>query len=181
MRVNRTVVSIVVCLAFASGGYLFAAAQDAASEPRTVRLVSRKKTPEKDNYVHATFSFEYGVNGEEARKITRNDWDLIFGNSPTPDSFDVTTVTDDCSRILDLGEFTWNSKIDVPRLAAHAQPTREPSVKAIVGHGYLVHTKDRDTDLYAIFRVEELEPGESVTISWKIIPSPELRRADKNE
>jgi len=39
---------------------------------------------------------------------------------------------------------------------------------------YVVHTKDRETDMYALFRVEALEPGKSVTISWKRIQSPEI-------
>jgi hypothetical protein len=38
---------------------------------------------------------------------------------------------------------------------------------------YVVHTKDTNTDLYALFRVEALEPGKSVTISWKGVQSPE--------
>lgn len=143
------------------------------NEPRRVTLESRKKTNGPDNYVNATFSFEHGVNGAEARAKTRNDWDIIFGNSPEPDSFDVTMVTDDCSRILDLGAFNWGDAFTVPLLRAHRVPTREPSVKAVVGHMYVVHTKDRETDMYALFRVEALEPGMSVTISWKRIQSPE--------
>jgi len=147
---------------------------DGQNEPRRVTLVSRKKTNDDDNYVNATFSFEHGVNGAEARALTRNDWDILFGNSTEPDSFDVTMVTDDCSRILDLGAFNWGETFTVPLLRAHRVPTREPSVKAVVGHMYVVHTKDRETDMYALFRVEALEPGKSVTISWKRIQSPEI-------
>lgn len=143
------------------------------NQPRRVTLESRKKTNDHDNYVNAAFSFEHGVNGAEARAVTRNDWDILFGNSPEPDSFDVTMITDDCSRILDLGAFNWSDAFTVPLLRAHRTPTREPSVKAVVGHMYVVHTKDRETDMYALFRVEALEPGKSVTIAWKKIQSPE--------
>lgn len=56
--------------------------------------------------------------------------------------------------------------------------------KPIVGHIYVVHTHDGERDLslpsdfskqfdfYTLFRVEELKPNESCTISWKRIPAP---------
>jgi hypothetical protein len=141
--------------------------------PQTVRLLARKNLDGFDNYTQAAFSFKFGVNGDSELGITLNNWDLLFGNSPVPDAFDVTMVTDDCSRIKDLGALTWLDPFKVPALPAHPKPTREPSVKAIVGHMYLVHTKDRDSDHYALFRVEALEPGTAVTISWKLTPSPE--------
>jgi len=148
-------------------------AQTLSGEPQTVTLLARKKVDGVDNYTQAAFSFKYGVNGDAALKVTRNNWDLLFGNSPLPDAFDVTMVTDDCSRIKDMGALNWSDAFDVPTLPAYPQPTREPSVKAIVGHLYVVHTKDRDDDHYALFRVESLEPGKSVTISWKLVASPE--------
>jgi hypothetical protein len=147
--------------------------QGNSAAPQYVTLVKRVKVGEQDSYTQAAFSFKYGINGETALPTTKNNWDLLFGNSPTPDAFDVTMVTDDCSRIRDLGEFKWTDNFEVPALPAYQQPTREPSVKAIVGHMYLVHNKDRDSDHYALFRVEALEPGVSVTISWKLIPAPE--------
>ena len=81
-------------------------------------------------------------------------------------------VTDDRSRIRDLGEHTWTKTFAVPTLAAYEEPEREPSVKAVEGHIYLVHARDTDSDLYVLFRVEKLIPGERVEISWKIIPKP---------
>jgi hypothetical protein len=145
----------------------------AYGEPQRITLLARREVNGYDNYVEAAFSFEHGINGKDSLKVTRNDWDLLFGNSPTPDAFDVTTVADDCSRIKDLGELSWSDSFEVPVLLAHPAPTREPSVKAVLDHMYVVHTKDRETDLYALFRVESLTPGKSVTISWKVIPSPE--------
>ena len=143
---------------------------------KTATLQARRTIDGRDNYVDAAFSFERGVNGEEGRKLTRNDWDLLFGNSPEGDTFDVTMVTNDYSRIKDLGELNWGAGYRVRPLPAYSTPTREPSVKAVAGHMYLVHTADQDSDLYALFRVEALEPGKSVTISWKIIPSPEEKK-----
>ena len=149
-----------------------ATGQTISDAPQLATLLKRTKIGEQDNYTLAAFSFKYGVNGDAALKLTRNNWDLLFGNSPTPDAFDVTMVTDDCSRIKDLGKLNWTDKFDVPELPAYLEPTREPSVEAIVGHMYLVHTKDRDNDHYALFRVESLAPGENVTISWKLVPAP---------
>ena len=143
------------------------------NEPRRVTLVARRIIEGVDNYVDATFSFEHGINGVGAVPLTRNDWDILFGNSPSFDTFSVTMVVDDCSRIQDIGAFDWSDAFQVPVLSAHPVPTREPDVAAVVGHMYVVHTKDSDTDLYALFRVESLEPGKSVTISWKSVRSPE--------
>lgn len=145
----------------------------AQSTPRTVTLQARKKIGNSDNYRQAAFSFKYRVNGDAAMSIIRNNWDVLFGNGPLADAFDVTMVTDDCSRIKDLGAFKWTDAFNVPVLPAYAQPTHEPSVKAVVGHMYVVHTKDRDNDHYALFRVESLDPGKTVTISWKVILAPE--------
>jgi len=125
-----------------------------------------------DNYAYATYSFKFGGNGAEVQKLCRNNWELIFGNSPEADSFDVTTVTDDRSRILDLGDHRWDDNFEVPNLPAYEKPQREPSLKAIAGHMYLVHSRDTDTDLYTLFRVEKLVPGVRVDITWKLIPAP---------
>lgn len=148
-------------------------AQSLAGEPQTVTLLARQKTDDTDNYTQAAFSFKHGINGDWSLTVTRNNWDILFGNSPLPDAFDVTMIVDDCSRIKDLGALNWSDLVEVPVLRAHAEPTREPSVKAIVGHMYLVHTSDRDNDHYALFRVEALESRKTVTISWKFVPSPE--------
>jgi hypothetical protein len=51
-------------------------------------------------------------------------------------------------------------------------PTNEPDINAVVGHMYVVHTKDRETDLYFLFRVEALDPLKRVTISWKAVQRP---------
>lgn len=143
------------------------------AQPRLVTLPARRVTNGHDNYVDATFSFEHGMNGEAALPFTRNDWDILFGNTPSVDGFSVTMVVDDRSRIQDMGALNWGDNFQVPILLAHPVPTNEPEVAAIVGHMYAVHTRDTETNLYALFRVESLEPGKSVTISWKSVQSPE--------
>lgn len=154
------------------GSGLLIAAQTPSEEVKTGRLLKRVIEKGVDNYVYATYSFKLGGNGPEVQKLCRNNWDLLFGNSPMEDAFDVTMVTDDRSRIKDLGRFNWEQQFHVPRLAAYEEPETEESVKAIVGHMYLVHTRDTDNNHYVLFRVEKLVPGESVEISWKVIPPP---------
>jgi len=44
--------------------------------------------------------------------------------------------------------------------------------RVVTGHVYVVHSKDRDTDFYTLFRVEKLVPSDQVTISWKVVPAP---------
>src|SRR5689334_22687933 len=85
-------------------------------KPQTVTLLKRTTVDGVDNYTQATFSFKYGVNGDAALKLTRNNWDVEFGNSSLPDAFDVTMVTDDCSRIKDLGALKWSKHLRVPSL-----------------------------------------------------------------
>lgn len=170
MKISATIF-LAVCFCFAGNVYC----QISDSATKTVTLESRRAADKKDNYTSAAFSFEKAVNGESGKQLTRNDWDLLFSTirkidgTTVKDVFGVTMVTDDCSRIKDLGEFNWTDNFEIPELPAYDKPTREADVEAAVGHIYLVHTKDRDSDLLALFRVEELKPGESVKISWKLI------------
>lgn len=160
---------IVLAVLIGLGSLIPIAAQSAKDEIKTGKLVTRKKENGVDNYVYATYSFKFGGNGPEIKRLCRNNWDLLFGNSPTPDAFDVSMVTDDRSRIKDLGKYDWTDKFHVPKLVAYEEPETEESVKAVVGHMYLVHTRDNDHNHYALFRVERLVPEESVEISWKLL------------
>jgi hypothetical protein len=159
-------VLILVCLIPVCG-------QNPSNKVKTGTLMKREVRNGVDNYPYAAYSFKFGGNGTEIQKLCRNNWELLFGNSPEPDSFDVTMVTDDRSRIRDLGSHTWRKKFVVPNLPAYETPQREPSVKAIEGHVYVVHAKDTDTDLYALFRVEKLVPAIRVDITWKLILTPQ--------
>jgi hypothetical protein len=167
---NQLIFLVIITIVL--GNVIPVPAQTSSDEVKNGRLLKRKKENGVDNYAYATYSFQLGGNGPEIQRLCRNNWDILFGNSPMGDAFDVTMVTDDRSRIKDLGEYNWGERFDIPTLAAYEEPEREPSVKAIEGHMYMVHTRDRDTNLYALFRVEKLVPGESVEISWKVIPPP---------
>ncbi|HEU4768925.1 MAG TPA: hypothetical protein VFS77_16185 [Pyrinomonadaceae bacterium] len=142
-------------------------------DPPRVTLPARRIINGHDNFADACFSFEFGTNGQAAVPLTLNDWDLLFGNTPGIDTFDVTLAGDDRSRIQDLGALNWSDEFQVPVVTPHPVPTNGPDTDVHVGHIYVVHTKDSNSDLYALFRVESLDPGKSVTISWKVVPSPE--------
>jgi hypothetical protein len=142
-------------------------------EPRQVTLPARRVINGQDNFADACFSFEFGLNGEANVRLTRNDWDILFGNSPDKDTFQVTLAGDDRSRIQDMGPLNWSDSFQVPVLIPLPAPANTPGIDAVVGHMYVVHTKDTTTDLYALFRVEALVPLTSVTISWKSVQSPE--------
>ena len=135
------------------------------SAENSVVLLSRTKY---NDHEKATFSFEHGLR-DDPNNLTHNDWDIEFGNGG--DFFGVTMVNDDCSRITDLGKLTWHEVelAALPQLPAHSQPTREPQVRAIPGHMFMVHTKDRDSELYALFRVESLVSGDRCEITCRVL------------
>jgi hypothetical protein len=143
------------------------------TEPRRVTLVARRVINGRDTWADAVYSFELDMNGERAVQFTLNDWDVLFGNDPNVDSFQVSLAGGDRSRIKDLGALNWTDPFQVPVLTPHPVTANEPDVNAIVGHMYAVHTKDTETDLYFLFRVEVLDPGKSVTITWKSVRSPD--------
>jgi len=162
-------------------------------EPATITLLSRAKYEKTfPGNGKSSFSFRYGVRSEVAPEVTRDNYELQYGNitwNGDNDWFIVTLATDDRSRIKNLGELNWSDILNVPFLPAGIEPHkgfRGPSTtetfeqssdgqvtKVVAGHMYVVHTKDPHTDLYALFRVEKLVPGDEVTISWKLVPSPE--------
>ena len=106
-------------------------------------------------------------------------------------------TTDDCSRIKNLGKLNWSDIVEVPILQASVQPhkgIKSPSktetfeessdgqvTKVIVEHMYVVHSKDSSSDFYTLFRVDQLLPSDKVTISWKVVPSPEYVVKTKSE
>lgn len=166
---NSRTCLLVVTILIITGFCNALLAQGVDVEPKFITLEKRQTIDDSDNYIRAAFRFRYGLNGEDGLKLTRNNWDVLFGNSPTPDSFDVTMVTDDRSRIVDLGKLDWTDSLNLPDLPAYEKSTRDPSVPAVVGHMYFVHTCDSDTDHFSIFRVENLEANKNVTISWKLL------------
>lgn len=118
------------------------------------------------------------------------------------DWFDISISKRSYSQIEDMGALNWDDIYDIPLLTVSSEPHNEEwkfdcsncinnslnkvkitpenaLVKVIAGHMYLIHIKESNyakevnKDLYAMFRVESLKSGDEVTISWKIVPSPE--------
>ena len=154
------------------GSGVLTSAQTPSEEIKTGKLLARAVENGVDNYIYATFSFKFGGNGPEVQKLCRNNWDILFGNSVLDDGIDVTMVVDDRSRIKDLGRYKWEHQFNVPRLSAFEEPDRQEAVKAILGHIYLIHVRDRDNNHYALFRIDRLISDESIEISWKLISPP---------
>ena len=161
-----------------------------AVEPNTVTLFSRAKYQDKfEGYGKSTFSFKYGVRSDDVgREVTRNYYELQYGQinwNGDSDWFTVTSVTDDRSRIKDLGEMNWSDIVEIPLLPASTEleginmPSKghegSSNVARVVGgHLYVVHSKrsGSDSDFYTLFRVDNLVPSDQVIISWKVVPSP---------
>jgi hypothetical protein len=194
MRIRNTAVFMSLVLSFStivSVGQVLD--QDSNTNLQTISLMARK-TDNYDNYTKAAFNFRLGINGDDAVRNPRNEWDLLYGNislNGDKDWFTVAFGRGDRSRIKELGELTWTDHIEIPVLPACSEegdcttvifPSRlskksitdvNPNVvRAATGQMYLVHKKNRDADFYALFRVEALEPSETCTISWKLIPPP---------
>jgi hypothetical protein len=191
---------VVACLSMCFAFGPSASAQQAAgigswreNAAKTITLYSRAKYKEQFvGYGKSTFSFKYALRSDDVdQAVTRNDYELQYGGmniNGDSDWFGVTMVTDDCSRIKDLGEQTWAEIVNVPLLPASVEPQRGVSLsfqtrnfeessngqvtRVAEGHMYVVHSKDTDSDFYTLFRVDKLVPSDSVTISWKNVPSP---------
>lgn len=118
-------------------------------------------------YEAATFSFEHGLR-DDPEKVTHNDWDVLFGNGE--DIFDVQTVTDDTSRIWDLGEVDFDG-FSVKNLTKEQREGKD-RVPAVNGHVYVIHTVDTETNLWAKLKVLALTKGTSVVFRWEVIGDP---------
>ncbi len=146
----------------------------AFGEPRQVTLYSRRKH---NDYMKATFSFKYGIRDDADLKLTRNEWELLYDNGDG--GFSVGLNQNDRSRIVDLGEMVWSELKKVPVVAALPEGARAGSVPAVQGHIYVVHTRTNSSDLYSLFRIEWLEPGDQCVISWVNVPSPEAGSTER--
>jgi hypothetical protein len=193
----RTVsLSKALMLLFAAGAFCNVSAGGGRGgpppEPRRVTLFSRITYQDQD-YGRSAFNFRHGLRSDDENWVpaARNDAHLMYGSisfDPGTDWFSVS-AGDDASRIKDLGGLQWSEAYFTPVLYAAprqsagikfpgAQESFEESsdgrvTKVVAGHMYLVHVKNREADLYAMFRVEALEPNDYCTISWRVVPSPE--------
>jgi len=139
-------------------------------------------------------NFKLGVRGDSDSPSTKNVYDLRYGgyaSNQDLDWFEVPIAHGSSSQIKDLGALDWTEIYDTPFLYANPIPhdgkrsefyqngkvvrslPENTLVKAIVGHMYVVHSRRTEGDFYVMFRVGALKSGDEVTISWRIVPSPE--------
>ena len=134
-----------------------AKADSVAVSPETAKrqeiLLDRGKHK---SYQHATFSFEKATRDDT--RLANNDWDVLVSH----EKFHVRTVADDISTIAALGTVAWKNLAPQHLIGMH----REVSIKVQKNHVYLVHTVDRESDHYVLFRVTGVVPGDRYTISW---------------
>ena len=149
----------------------------------TVTLRARVLGPDTDEtYWKASASFEHGgVTGSITQ--TNNDWDLLFGNNKGTepvDLFQVNTVTDDRSFIVDLGEVPLRdapATIDFSTVPPQTQVNmgadvpstdvrQRDYVPVVEGHVYWVRTADDDSRLITVVGVQKHVRGQSVTLAW---------------
>jgi hypothetical protein len=147
-----------------------------------------------EDFGKANFNFAVGVRGDSKLPPTNNYYDLRYGGFSLDgdrDWFDVPLGNGSRSQLKDLGELNWSEIFYVPILPASLTPHQggmshsfkagkmvgvSPEnvlVKATLGHLYLLHSQHDKTDLYVMFRVDDLKAGDECTISWKVVASPE--------
>jgi len=201
MRVKIVLLILaIICFVFVNDLFSQIKAQQNSHrdvEPELTTLFSQIKYKD---FTKANFNFKLGVRGDSISPRTGNNYDLRYsGNSldGNSDWFDIPVSERSYSQIIDMGALNWTDIYDIPLLYANPVPhsggnsfifdkgkvikiTPENSVlKVIVGHMYLLHAKEinhakeTNKDFYAVFRVEALKSGDEVTISWKVVASPE--------
>jgi len=150
----------------------------------------RDKITGKYDEARGCFSFKFAGN----KLPNSRDWDLGYGMLQISyDDWFMVGMTSPRKRsvIKDLGEHSWSDQIKIPVLQplpelkegeqriisvdssadTHKEWAQRTATfaKVIAGHIYLMRVKDDETDLYAMFRVDELKQGDHCTISWKIV------------
>lgn len=166
---------------------------DPQVEVQEVTLFSRIGHKETE-YGKSAFSFKHGLRSDNERwlSVTHNDEDLLYGSlsiNGDSDWFCVSMGGENPSKIKDIGALEWSDIHTVPVLLAtpptstgirhpnsgesYEESSEQRVTKVVAGHMYIVHVKDRESDHYAMFRIEKLTPSDSCTITWKLVPSPE--------
>ena len=148
----------------------------------SVTLRARALGPDTDEtYWKASASFEQGgVTGSIEK--SNNDWDLLFGNNKgnsQVDLFQVNTVVDDRSFIVDLGELPLRdapATIDPltipPQTVVNMGDLAKDDVRqrdyvpVVEGHVYWVRTVDDNSKLITLVGVQKHVVGQSVTLAW---------------
>lgn len=168
-----------------------------ASAQQTVTLYSpHDKKSDLYDESRSWVSFDVGGRNDLQKTILTENGDLGYGFLAIngEDFFTVNHGERDRSVIKDLGTHEWTDGFGLPALGplpelaegerrlitvdatadtgADWQKSTRVFAKAVIGHIYVVHIKKGDTDLYGLFRVEEIKQAESCTISWVKVALP---------
>jgi hypothetical protein len=192
VSVNKALIMFFALGAFCNAS-AYGGGRNPPPEPQRVTLFSRI-TYKNQDYGRSAFNFQHGLRSDHENwmPVARNNAHLMYGSisfDPATDWFSISGGGDDPSRIKDLGGLQWSEVYFTPILYANPRQStgiRFPGLhesfeessdgqvtKVVAGHMYLVRIKNRDADLYAMFRVEALEPNDHCTLSWRVVPSPE--------
>ena len=152
-----------------------------------------RKAPDAFDQTKRCFDFRAGsmMNGAKGR------WDLGYGFAilNNEDWFILSGARETRTVIKDLGELRWTDPLEVralkplPELASGEQrkhtidtsgdtgdvwaKTTNTMAKVAIGHIYLMHIKEAESDSYVLFRVEDFKQQAFCTITWTRIPTPE--------
>jgi hypothetical protein len=115
-----------------------------------------------DDYVRATYSFEYATS--EDVETTNNDWDLLFSDN----MFIVNMVVDDESLVVDLGEVGFGAVPEMVRPDDYplGMFDEHDCVMVLEGHAYWIRTADDNTRQVAVVRIVEHAVSDTVTFQW---------------
>ncbi len=191
MKLKQIYVLLIICICIVN------AAGQNNSSLQTVTLYA----PLANNHDFSRAFFDF----ERDKRGTQSKHDLFYGSMRIGEDYDwfsASQATDNRSLIRDLGELNWNDTFEVPVIeplpklekGKRRSFTVDSSgdtgkawaksngifVKAVVGHLYVMHAKDSDSDFYVLFRVESIERGESCTISWKLTDASEKQSSGKD-
>lgn len=116
-------------------------------------------------------------------------YDIRYGGltlDGSNDWLEIVNLRGQQSVIKDLGVMAWDEVTHVPAVPASPEPytgvvryrrgglaaPEGVAVRALAGHMYVLHVKDRGTDYYVMFRVDAIDPAGECRLSWKRVPSP---------
>lgn len=114
-----------------------------------------------DDYRISTFNFTHATRDDT--ELVRNDWDIMFYNG------DPQIGVFDMSSIWDLGTVAFD---DVVIADGHSH-ARAEKVPANRGNVYVIHSLDRETDLWIKMEILDLNSGDWIIFRWEIIDDVE--------
>jgi tetratricopeptide (TPR) repeat protein len=122
-------------------------------------------------YLQSAYSFLY-----ESADVRNhhNDVQLLFDNSGRHNNmFETNMVVGQENRVADLGDVAFDKDADPGKIAAHGEGSWSSNTcKAVEGHVYLEHVKDRwGNDFFVLFKVVAVEKeSKYLAFVWRRLP-----------